>query len=147
MKLKELSKVELEAMSYDDIAYMVLKESGKKIKINLLFSKICKLLDLPEKEYEDKIADFFELLSTDKRFVLLEKGYWDLRDNHSVKKIVVDEDEEEIVVEPDDEADISDEEESTEDDLFYEADETDDDSDDDLKDLVIIDEDETDGII
>lgn len=39
MKLKNLSKVELEAMSYDDIAYQILVEGKKKMKINDLFKK------------------------------------------------------------------------------------------------------------
>ena len=33
MKIKDLSKAELEAMSYDDIAYMILSESKDKMKI------------------------------------------------------------------------------------------------------------------
>lgn len=147
MKLKDLTKEEIEAMPYDDIAFMVLKESGKKSKINVLFSKVCKLLNLSEKEFEDKIADFFELLSTDKRFVLLEKGYWDLRDNHSVKKIVLDDEDDEIIVEPQEDIDAEDEEINDEEDIFYEADETDDEVDDDLKDFVVIDEEETDGLV
>ena len=30
MKLKEMSQAELEAMNYDDIAYIILKEENKK---------------------------------------------------------------------------------------------------------------------
>ena len=45
MKLKDLSKEELEAMSYDDIALMILTESGKQYKINELFKKFVIYLD------------------------------------------------------------------------------------------------------
>ena len=60
-KLKDISKEELELMSYDDLAYLVLKEKNKKMKINDLFKQICEVLQLSEEEYEDKIADFFEI--------------------------------------------------------------------------------------
>ena len=76
-------------------------------------------------------------MSTDKRFTMLDNGYWDLRINHS-QKMVIDEDEEEEEIEIEDE----DEEESEEEDIFYEGDSDDDDAEDDLKDLVVIDEEE-----
>ena len=34
MKIKDLTEEDLETMGYDDIAYLILKESGKKMKIN-----------------------------------------------------------------------------------------------------------------
>ena len=34
MKLKDLTKAELEAMSYDDIAELILKETNRQMKIN-----------------------------------------------------------------------------------------------------------------
>ena len=135
MKTKKLSKEELENMSYDDLAYLILKENGKKMKIQTLFKKECALLNLDEKIFEDKIADFFELLSTDKRFIMLNNGYWDLRTNHSPKVVVID-DEEEIVVEAEEE--VEEEKEET----FYDSEEETDEGDDDLKELVIIDEEE-----
>ena len=42
MKLKDMSKEELETMGYDEIAYLVLEESGKKMKLLDLFKKVCK---------------------------------------------------------------------------------------------------------
>lgn len=36
-------------------------------------------------EYQERIADFFESLTTSKDFILLSDGNWDLRANHSVK--------------------------------------------------------------
>ena len=41
MKLKKLTKEELESMSYDDIAYKIFEEEKKKIKLPVLFRKIC----------------------------------------------------------------------------------------------------------
>lgn len=136
MKIKDIKKEDLELMSYDDLAFLILKEAGNKMKINDLFKEVCNILSLGDDIFENKIADFFELLSTEKRFIMLENGYWDLRDNHS-HKVVIDEDEDEdIIIE-----EIEEVEEEKED-IFEEADETDDIVEDDLKDFAVIDEDD-----
>jgi len=143
MSIKDISKEELETMGYDEIAYIILEEAGKKIKLLDLFKKVCKALDLPENTVEERIGDFFELLSINKKFVLLPKGYWDLATKH-VQNIVIEDDEEDIAGDEINEEDIDIEEELEEDeDIFYdnELDDNDDDEDD-LKDLLIIDEDE-----
>lgn len=134
MKTIKLSEEEVETMSHTDVAYMILKENGSKMTIQDLFKSVIATMNLPESYFESKIADFFQLLTTDKRFVMLEKGYWDLSDNHS-KKVVIesDDDDEEILVE-----DENLEEEL--DDVNYDENVDDDDDDDDLKDLVIIDD-------
>ena len=90
MKITDLSKEELESKSYDDIAYMILESTGEKVKITDLFKQICDLLGLSNEEYEAKIADFFQILSTDHRFIMLEKGFWDLRSRHQAKIIIED---------------------------------------------------------
>lgn len=143
MKLKELSKAELEAMSYDDIAELVLKETNRQMKINELFKEVCNLLELSEAEFMDKLPAFFDVLSTDQRFLMLENGLWDLKVKHSVKVVVDNEDEEEDVEEDLDLEDLEEEQEEEED-IFTDDNDDDDltDDDDDLKDLVIIDEDE-----
>ena len=132
MKLSEIPKDELELMGYDDIAYLILEDSKKKMKINELFQKICDLLGLGEKEFENQIADFFEMLTTNKKFIMLDDGSWDLRTRHSEK----------LVIEDDDEESATEEENTDDEDVFYDEDSDDDPTDDDLKDLVIIDEDE-----
>ena len=143
MSLKDISKEELETMSYDEIAYLVLEENGKKMKLLDLFKKVCKALKLPEETVTERIADFFELLSINKKFVLLPNGYWDLATNH-VQNIII-EDEEEISSEEtlEEDEEILDEIDEEDEDIFYDNDLDDnDDEEDDLKDLVIIDEDE-----
>lgn len=144
MKIKDLTQEELEAMSYDDIAYMILTESKKKLKINELFKKVCDLLKLSEQEFIDKLPSFFDVLSTDHRFIMLENGLWDLKSKHSTK-VVLDTDEEDEIEDIDE---ITEDEDEEDVDIYSDEDETNDiDSDDDLKDLVIIDEeDETSGI-
>ena len=139
MKIKDLTKAELEAMSYDDIALMILTESKTQLKINELFKKVCDLLELSEQEFVDKLPSFFDVLSTDHRFIMLENGLWDLKSKHSTKVILdPDEDEDEDEIE---EVDMEEDLIEEENDIYSEEDETDDvDTDDDLKDLVIIDE-------
>ena len=140
MKLKNLSKEELESMSYDEIAYKIFEEENKKMKLPDLFKKICKLLDLDEGEYENRIADFFQLISRDQRFTMLDKGYWDLKEKYKAN-IIRDNDEEEEIEESEDDLDINEDDES----YNYDEDNEDDDvEEDDLKDLVIISDDEED---
>ncbi len=143
MKLKDLTKAELEAMSYDDIAELILKETNRQMKINELFKEVCSLLELSENEFMDKLPAFFDVLSTDQRFLMLENGLWDLKTKHSVK-VVVDNEDEEDVEEDLDLEDLEEEVEEEEEDIFQDDNDDDDltDDDDDLKDLVIIDEDE-----
>ena len=145
MSLKTMKKDELELMSNKDIAYLILEESKRKLNTADLFKKIIKLLELPESTFEKKIADFYTALSTDKRFILLDNGKWDLRSNHTSDKVikVSDEDDDEESDEGNEEEDELDEEE-IEEDSFDDTDESDydDDTNEELKDLVVIDEDE-----
>ena len=135
MKLKDYKKEDLENMSYDDLAVIILEDSGKKMKINDIFKKISSILELNSSEYENKIADFFELLSTDKKFIMLDEGYWDLRSKHA-PKVVIDEEEDITSELVEDEMSEEDEEK----DIFYESDSDDDEEDDDLQDLVLVDD-------
>lgn len=144
MKFKTINKEALETMPFDDIAYIILKEKGKKMKINDIFKIICDELNLGDAAFENQIGDFFALLATEKRFIQLEKGYWDLRENHTAEISIKDiEDElEDDIVESEDKSDEDDYENDDEDGDYYDdIDEMDDDGqDDDYKDLVIVDE-------
>ena len=142
MKLNDINKEELETMNYDDIAYIILNEEKTKMKINVLFKKVCDALNLSDAEFESHIGDFFELLTTDKRFIMLEDGSWDLKELHNPKVIVDDEEEDTILSEVEDDNDLELDEEENEDDIFYDTDSDDDIPDDDLDDLVVIDVDE-----
>lgn len=144
MSLKSMKKEELELLSNKDIAYMILEESKKKLNTADLFTKIIKLLELPESVFEKKIADFYTALSTDKRFILLDNGKWDLRSNHTSDKIIKVSDEEDEEEESESEEVEPQEEDELEEDNFddTEEEEYDEDTNEELKDLVVIDEDE-----
>ena len=154
MSLKDMKKEDLELLSYKDITNLLLEEKGEQNTANL-FKKIIKLLELPESVFDQKIGDYYTSLTTDKRFILLDDGKWDLRSRHTSDKIIKivdeedDEDLEAINEEEEEEEEIKEDtilpDESEEDN--YDSGDTDDDDDyddanEDLKDLVVVDEDE-----
>ena len=140
MKLKDIPREELEMMGYAELAEIVLNESKKKMKIADIFKKICKALGLTDAEYEDRISEFFEIVSTNKLFTILPQGYCDLKTRHNTK-VIMDDEEEEIVIDEEMENEEVEDEEETED-IFYDDTEDDDIPDDDLQDFVVVDEDE-----
>ena len=142
MKLNKMSKNDLELLSYTDIAKMYLQENKTTMNTAELFKNICSLLELSESEYEEKIADFFESLTTSKEFILLEDGKWDLKSNHKVKVKIEDIDDENSEEEEEEEIDDSEEEADDIDKINNDDDYIDDEPDDDLADLTIVDEDE-----
>lgn len=145
--LSDKSKEELELLSYTKIAEMYLKENKKTMNTADLFREVCRLLELSDDEYQDKIADFFESLTTSKDFILLNDGNWDLKVNHSVKidmdDIYEEADSEEEVMDEDD-TELS-EEDNYEDDSYDDESLDDDVLDDDYSDLSIVDEEELDS--
>lgn len=142
-----MNKENLELLSYTKIAEMYLKEHKKTMNTADLFKEICKLLELSDDEYQEKIGDFFESLTTSKDFILLSDGNWDLKANHSVK-IDIDDIYEESDTSEEQEEDSDDElsEEDNYEDDSYDSDITDDDLiDDDYADLTIVDDEELEG--
>ena len=146
--MKNLTDEEIENLSYEELAKMILENKKGKMKIIDIFKKICELKHLTDKDCEDKIADFYELISTNKEFIVLEKGFCDLRINHTPKVIIDDEESSEDGYEEDEEEndDLEDEEN---DDIFYDGSSEADDvteTDDELSDFVVVDEDEENNI-
>lgn len=145
MSLKNMTKEDLELLNNKDITYLILE--GRKTTLNTadLFKKIIKLLELPESTFEEKIADYYTALSTDKRFILLSNGTWDLRNRQKSDKVLKvdiddeDEEDEDELEEQENEEELDDEEDSYDD---KEEEEYDEETNEELKDLVIIDEDE-----
>lgn len=140
MSIKDMKKEELELLSNKDITNLLLEEKGCQNTADL-FNQIITLLDLPKSTFDNKIGDYFTALTTDKRFLMLEDGTWDLRSRHNSSKLikVIDEDDDDL-------EDVSNDEDMSEEDDF-DIDSTDDedsydDTDEDLKDLVVLDEDE-----
>ncbi|MCI5835907.1 MAG: DNA-directed RNA polymerase subunit delta [Firmicutes bacterium] len=140
MLLKDMSKEDVELLSYTDLTNLILTENKSSMNTPTIFKKICDLLGYSEEEYMDKIGDFYTSLTIDKRFVLLENHEWDLRERHAVELVLDDEDEDdEEALEEENEEEVLDEE--VEDDMISSEDELDTD-DDDLDDLTVISDEE-----
>ena len=141
MKIKDMKKEDLELLSYKDITNLLIKEDGPQNTPDL-FKKIVKLLELDDKFYESKIGDYYMMLTTDKRFILLDDGNWDLREKHTSDKIIkIEEDDDELESEESASKSKDELDEESED---FDSSEDFDDDDDDFKDLVILDEEELD---
>lgn len=136
MNINKMKKEELDLLSFTDIAYEILKGEKQAISTVDIFRRISELLELSEDEFASKIADFYTSLTTDKRFLALTDGNWDLKERHSTKMVIDDEDDIDMEIE-ESTGDEIDEEDITSD---YDANE--DYDDDDLEDLVVIDTDE-----
>ncbi len=143
--LEDMSKEELELLSYKDITSMILEEKGAMNTLKL-FEKIVSLLELPKSTVDKKISEYYTTLSTDKNFLLLEDGKWDLRKRHTSDKVLKaqdqDEEDEEEEQEEEEKLEMSEDEEDYDSQISDEDDF--DDGDDDLKDLVVLDEEELD---
>jgi len=140
MNIKELSQEELSDMSHSDVAFYVLEEKKEAMKIIDLFNKVTKLIGLNEAEKDDLIADFYTMISTDKRFVALDGGLVDLKKRHSIQNIKVDHND----LDSDDLIEIEDIDPEEEEEELSSLDDNEDDAieDDDYKDLVTVSEDE-----
>ncbi len=140
MKLSKMKKEDIELLSYTNIAKLYLEENKVTLNTADLFKEVCNLLELTERDYQNKIADFFQSLTTSKEFILLNDGKWDLKANHKAKKIDMDDIYEEKE-EEDDQYDVEDEEQDEEDE-YNSIDDEDEYAEEDLADLTILDESE-----
>jgi DNA-directed RNA polymerase subunit delta len=143
MSLKKMKKEELEQLTNKEITKLIIQDAKKPQTIADLFKKIISLLELPESTFENKIAEYYTQISTDKDFILLDNGKLDLRVNHKSSSNIDEDEEDDEDLEEEDNVSQSDMEMSEEDN-YDDTDDaySDDSTDEDLKDLVIIDEDE-----
>ena len=142
MKIDKMKKEDLELLSYKEITSLILEEKGAMNTLEL-FTKIAELLELPKSTIEKKIGDYYTTLTTDKNFLLLDDGKWDLRKRHTSDKVLKaqeqdDDEDEEEEEESDNKVDSIEDEEDFDNQVSDEDDF--DDGDDDLKDLVVLDE-------
>ena len=137
MNLKDMTKEEIEALSYTDLTCILLTENKKPMSTAEIFKKICEILGYSDAEYSEKIGDYYTSLTIDKRFILLDDAKWDLRKNHAVELKVEDDEEEET-----EEEENNEEEEETDEDIETAIDDEDIDTDDDLDDLSVLSDDD-----
>ena len=142
--MKIIKKEDVENLNYKDITNLILSGAPKKGMNTLdLFTKIVDILELPKKTINDKIADYYTTLTTDKRFACL-NGNWVLKSNYKSDKVIIRvEDEEEV--EDTEEEEVEEEiDDSTNFDMENKDDDYDSDDDDGLQDLVVRDEEDLD---
>src|SRR5690554_4788631 len=146
MNVRKMNLEELELLSFTDIASNLIQLDNEAKATAPLFKEVCSLLGLSENEYEAKIADFFALLTTDKRFVLLNSGLWDLKTHYTVSSDTLERDEDDDEYEDiDDDYELEFEEELEEEDKELEDEYNEiDEEDDEYEDLQIIDEEDSD---
>lgn len=140
MKLNKMPKEELETLSYTDLTEMILKEKKKAVNTPTLFKEICKLLELSDDDYSNQIGDYYTSLTTDKRFILLDGGKWDLKDKHKVEIVIDDEEEYDDEAEDEENDEVVETVESEDIDAMEEEEGIDVDEDDEFDDLTIIDD-------
>ncbi|MEG2322040.1 MAG: DNA-directed RNA polymerase subunit delta [Bacilli bacterium] len=138
MLLDEMTKEDLELLSFTDLTALILKEKNKPLNTPTIFKKICSLLEFTDEQYAEKIGDYYTSLTTDKRFIFLATNEWDLKAKHPVNIILDDDEDEEEIEEEEEEI-----EEEVEDDIddVIEDEELDDDNEE-LEDLSILTEEE-----
>lgn len=117
MNFERLAKADAELYSYDKLTEMILKE---KTPLNTLelFTMIVDKLELGDEYLDDKLGDYYTLLSSDKKFIM-DDGLWDLRErkkSDQIKQIV--EEEEDFELEEDFEELIEEDEEDEEDEIL-----------------------------
>lgn len=103
MEFKDMSKEDLNLLSYTDLTDLILRENKKPMNTPSIFRMICDLFGYTDEEYTAKIGDYYTSLTTDKRFVLLDSAEWDLKDNHIIPIELDDEEEIEDIISEEDE--------------------------------------------
>lgn len=157
----QLSKEELQEMSFVEIAFHLLNEKRDSISFFDLLDEIAAALELSDEEKEARMAQFYTDLNIDGRFIALEGNRWGLREWFPIdqvddevntptttkkkkkKKAALLDDEDELLLDEDDlDFDLDDEYDDYDD---YDEDEEDEDEDEDEDDdLDILDDDEYD---
>ena len=76
MKLDKMQKEELEVLSNKELTTLILQETKKPQTTADLFTRIINLLELPDSTFENKIADFYTQLATDKNLNKTKLKIW-----------------------------------------------------------------------
>lgn len=145
--------IEVNKLTYQDIAYNIIKEDNEPKTTLELFKEICLLLQLDEQKYQEVIGDFYTALNLDKRFHLLDNKKWDLKEKHPVGTILDEDDLDDLegidliddydIDEDDEEETETEEDKETEEEIIDEDDEIlDEEEISEIEDLTIIDEEE-----
>lgn len=76
MNLEQLSKDELNEMSFIELAFAILENKKQAIPFQQLLNEIQKILELSDEEIQDKMVQFYTDLNIDGRFLALGENQW-----------------------------------------------------------------------
>lgn len=86
-----------------DVAYLVLEKSKSPLKFDKLWTKVCQKMDYDTTIAEKKVAQFYNNMMLDARFVFV-RSKWDLRERRKydevhidASEIIIDEEEDEKI--------------------------------------------------
>lgn len=84
-----------------NIAYELMVKKRKPVTFLKLWEDVATMMGFTEQQEEDNIAQFYNDVSFDERFVCIGDNKWDLRSRHTFNESVVDTDE--LIIEEGDE--------------------------------------------
>ncbi|MEK4886272.1 DNA-directed RNA polymerase subunit delta [Bacillus sp. FSL W8-0223] len=87
MNLEQLSKDELNEMSFIELAFAILENKKQAIPFQQLLNEIQKILELSDEEIQDKMVQFYTDLNIDGRFLALGENQWGLRAWYPIDQI------------------------------------------------------------
>lgn len=87
MNLEQLSKDELNEMSFIELAFAILENKKQAIPFQQLLNELQKILELSDEEIQDKMVQFYTDLNIDGRFLALGENQWGLRAWYPIDQI------------------------------------------------------------
>lgn len=87
-----------------DVAFDLMSKKKKPVTFLKIWEDVSTMMGFTPQQEEDNIAQFYNDLSLDDRFVCVGDNKWDLRSRHTYNEVVIDTDEL-IIEENDDELD------------------------------------------
>lgn len=73
-----------------NIAYELMNKKRKPVTFLKLWEDVSTMMGFNEQQEEDNIAQFYNDISLDERFVCIGENRWDLRSRHTFNESVVD---------------------------------------------------------
>ena len=93
-----------------DVAFELMNKKKKPVVFLKVWEDVATMMGFTPQQEEDNIAQFYNDLSLDDRFVCVGDNKWDLRSRHTYSEVVVDTDD--LIIEESDEDDDAYEEET-----------------------------------
>lgn len=93
-----------------DVAHDLMAKKKKPIVFLKIWEEVSQVIGFTPQQEEDNIAQFYNDLSLDDRFVHVGDNKWDLRSRHTFNEVVIDTSD--LIIEENDEEEYEDEEDA-----------------------------------